>query len=90
MSTPSPQPVDLLEQAIAYVRPLLRDGPTKRVSAPCGPQRRTRAHLAADDVVHDAFMRLAVEVGLIDRRGYWTGTTCAPTSADTGGRTLRT
>ena len=38
-----------------------------------------------------AFLRLAVDTGLIDRRGYWTGNDVrAPISADTAARTLRT
>jgi hypothetical protein len=61
--------VDLL-QAIESVRPLSRDGPTKaRVRILWAAAQNSR-HLAAENVVIDAFLRLAVEVGLIDRRGY--------------------
>jgi hypothetical protein len=78
MSAPSPQPVDLLEQAIANARPMLRDGPTKARVRILWAAARAARQLAAEDQVHAAFMALAVEVGLIDRRGYWLGEDVRP------------
>jgi hypothetical protein len=71
----APQPVDLLAQAIERTRPLLADRtrPTKeRIRVLWAAAKRAR-DLGAWDVVHDAFMQLAVEVHLIDSNGFWTG-----------------
>jgi hypothetical protein len=70
--------VDLLEQAIESVRPLLRDGLTKARVRILWAAARSARGLASEDVVIDAFLRLAVEVNLIDRRGYWTGDDVRP------------
>jgi hypothetical protein len=67
--------VDLLRLAIERVRPLLADTkrPTKeRVRILWSAVKHSR-DLAASDVVADDFARLAVEVGLIDAKGWWTG-----------------
>ena len=67
--------VGLLDMAIARVRPLLMDAtrPTKeRIRILWATAKRAR-DLGTSDVVHDAFMALAVEVNLIDQKGRWTG-----------------
>ena len=43
MSAPAPATVDLLEQVIESVRPMLREGPSKARFASCGRQRGARA-----------------------------------------------
>lgn len=73
MSSAAPATVDLLAHAIGEVRPVLRDGSSKARTRILWAATRRARHLAAEDVVHAAFMRLAVEVGLIDERGWWTG-----------------
>ena len=73
MTAPAPATVDLLEQAIASVRPMLLTGPTKARIRILWSAARSARHLGAADVVHYAFMTLAVEVGLIDARGRWLG-----------------
>jgi hypothetical protein len=69
------QPVDLLAQAIERTRPLLADitrPPKERIRVLWAAAKMAR-DLGAWDVVHDAFMQLAVEVHLIDSNGWWTG-----------------
>jgi hypothetical protein len=66
----------LLEYAIERVRPLLADeskSTKERIRILWAAAKRAR-DLASSDVVHDAFMRLSVEVRLIDEAGRWTGT----------------
>ena len=73
MSAPAPQVVDLLEQVIERLRPRLLVGTTKERTRALWAAALTVRNLATEDVVHDRFIRLALEIGLIDRRGYWTG-----------------
>jgi hypothetical protein len=62
-----------LDQVIERVRPLLASGTTKeRIRILWGAAKMSR-DLGASDVVHDAFMTLAVEVNLINEQGRWTG-----------------
>jgi hypothetical protein len=73
MNAHAPVVIDLLEDAIARVRPSLLEGSTKqRIRLLWGAAKMAR-NLGASDVVRDRFVELAVEVGLIDRSGYWTG-----------------
>jgi hypothetical protein len=73
MSAPSPPAVDLLTQVIEHVRPMLTIGTTKeRIHLLWAAAKKARV-LGASDVVHDAFLALAVEVGLIDEHGRWVG-----------------
>jgi hypothetical protein len=63
--------VDLLAQAIGRARPLLVEGTTKqRIRLLWAAVKHTR-DLGASDVIHDAFMALAIEVELIDAHGCW-------------------
>jgi hypothetical protein len=69
------QPADLA-QAIERTRPLLTVGARttpERIRVLWAAAKRSR-DLGAGEVVHDAFMHLAVDGGLIDKRGRWTGT----------------
>jgi hypothetical protein len=64
-----------LDQIVDTVRPLVADAksPTKqRVRALWAAAKAARA-CGASDVIHRAFMDLALEANLIDRRGHWTG-----------------
>jgi hypothetical protein len=68
-------PVDLLAQAIEHARPLVADrsrSTKQRIKLLWAAAKMAR-DLGAWDVVHDAFMQLAVEVHLIDSNGGWTG-----------------
>jgi hypothetical protein len=67
---------DLLTRVIEGVRPLLADAtqPTKtRIRLLWAAAKHARKFGAAD-VVHNAFTALAVEAGLINKRGHWAGT----------------
>lgn len=67
--------IDLLTQAIERTRPLLMDAsrPTKeRIRILWSAAKKSR-DLGSGDVVRDAFMGLAIDTGLIDRNGRWTG-----------------
>jgi hypothetical protein len=68
---------DLLSEAIADVRPLLTDGSTKERIRLLWAAAKNAGELVATDVLQDTFMTLAVEVGLIDGRGCWTGSDVA-------------
>jgi hypothetical protein len=68
---PRPAAVDQLEQAIESVRPLLGEGTTKARVRVLWAAARAARNLGAEDVVRNAFMQLAIEVGLIDERGWW-------------------
>jgi hypothetical protein len=75
MSAPvkNPPAVDYLQQVIDNARSQITDqrATTKqRVQALWGYAKHSR-ELAASDVLHDAFMELAVEAGLIDANGWW-------------------
>jgi hypothetical protein len=73
MTTLAPAAVDLLTQAIESVRPLLLSGPTKvRVRLLWAAARAARK-MATEDKIERAFLELAIEIGLIDRRGWWLG-----------------
>ena len=66
--------VDLLADAIEHTRPLLTELlPTKKRIRILWAAAKQSRDLAASDVVHGAFMALAIETTLIDRRGFWTG-----------------
>jgi hypothetical protein len=65
-----------LAQVIELIRPMVADTnkPTKeRIRILWAAAKKAR-DLGASDVVHGAFMALAVEANLIDQRGYWTAT----------------
>ena len=66
---------DLLTRIIEGVRPALADTtqPTKTRIRLLWAAAKSARELGATDVVTDAFMTLAVETGLIDKRGWWTG-----------------
>lgn len=67
--------IDLLGVVLDDIRPLVADvsKPTKqRIRVLWSAAKRSR-DLAADDVVRDTFMALAVETNLINQRGFWTG-----------------
>ena len=63
--------VDLLDQVIERLRPRLMTGTTKERVRALWAAALTARNLGAADVVHDRFMALAREIGLLDRRGYW-------------------
>ena len=67
---------DLLTRIIEGVRPLLADAtqPTKARIRLLWAAAKSARKLGATDVVSHAFTALAVETGLIDRHGHWTGT----------------
>ena len=95
MSATRPQPVpagnygnDLLSEAIADVRPLLAHGSTKERIRLLWAATKNAGELAATDVVHEAFLTLAVEVGLIDARGCWTRSDVAEHVRRHGGEEL--
>jgi hypothetical protein len=73
MTTLAPAPVDLLAEAIKSVRPLLLSGPTKARVRLLWSAARSARELAAEDQIEAAFLELAIEIGLIDRRGWWLG-----------------
>jgi hypothetical protein len=65
----------LLDQAIENVRQLLADpslSTKARIRLLWATVKEAR-DLGASDVIHDAFMNLAVDVNLIDSNGRWTG-----------------
>jgi hypothetical protein len=64
---------DLLAQAIESVRPLLLNGPTKIRIRLLWSAARSARKLAAEARIEHAFLQLAIEVGLINERGYWLG-----------------
>jgi hypothetical protein len=78
MTTLAHAPMDLLEQAIDAVRPLLLSGPTKVRIRLLWSAARSARKLAAEDQIEAAFLELAIEVGLIDRRGWWLGEDVRP------------
>jgi hypothetical protein len=63
--------VDLLEDAIARARPMLLEGTTKARVRILWAAARAARKFGAEDVVRAAFLALAIEVGLIDARGWW-------------------
>jgi hypothetical protein len=67
--------LDLLEQAIERARPLVADRSrsTKQRIRLLWASAKMARDLGAWDVVHGAFVQLAVEVHLIDSNGFWTG-----------------
>lgn len=66
--------VDLLADAIEHTRPLLAESlPTKKRIRILWATAKQSRDLAASDVLHSAFMVLAIETALIDRRGFWIG-----------------
>lgn len=68
----APGAVDLLTQAIERVRPLI-DGTTKQRIRVLWAAVLNARNLGASDMVHDAFMELAIEVKMIDEHGRWIG-----------------
>jgi hypothetical protein len=88
MIAPQPRPTaaiagnhgnDLLSEAIADLRPLLADGSrsTKERIRLLWAAAKNASEFAAADIVRDTFMALAVEVNLINARGYWTASDVA-------------
>lgn len=71
----APQAVDLLEQAIERVRPMLADDnkSTKERIRILWAAAKSARHLASSDIIRNAFAKLAIDVRLIDDTGYWTG-----------------
>jgi len=65
--------IDLLAQAIESVRPLLLTGSTKTRIRVLWTAARNARELAVEDQIKREFLQLAIEVGLIDKRGYWLG-----------------
>jgi hypothetical protein len=67
--------LDLLDQVIEKARPMLADEsrPTKQRILILWAAAKKARNLGASDVVHKAFMVLAAETDLIDKRGRWTG-----------------
>jgi hypothetical protein len=64
-----------LDQIIDTARPMVADATCstkQRIRKPWAAAKASRA-CGASDVIHRAFMNLAVEASLIDRRGHWTG-----------------
>lgn len=68
-----PAAIDLLALAVDHVRPMLLEGTTKQRIRVLWAAAKNARDLGASDVVFDSFMALAVEVGMIDARGRWTG-----------------
>jgi hypothetical protein len=64
---------DLLADAIKHTRPLLLSGTTKERIRVLWSAAKAARELAADDVIASDFMALAIDVGLIDHNGRWTG-----------------
>jgi hypothetical protein len=69
-------PASTLAQFIDRIRPQLADDklPTKARVRLFWSAANAGRDLAASDVLRNAFMALAIEVRLIDRRGYWVPT----------------
>jgi hypothetical protein len=72
--------IDLLSQAIERARPLVADAsrPTKERIRILWAAAKAARDCGASDVVHDAFVQLAVETNLIDEKGWWTGEDVRP------------
>lgn len=69
----NPPDVDFLQRVIDYARPQVADqsAPTKeRVETLWAYAKHSRG-VAAFDVLHDAFMQLAIDAGLIGANGWW-------------------
>jgi len=69
-------PPDLLAQAIEIARNRIAAAPmqaTKRRFHILWASARQARDLAASKEIHDAFMKLAIDVDLIDLNGRWTG-----------------
>jgi hypothetical protein len=69
----NPPAVDYLQQVIDNARPQVADqgATTKQRTQALWAYCKHSRDLAASDVLHDAFMTLAVEAGLIDANGSW-------------------
>ena len=65
--------VDFLQQVINYARPQVADqsAPTKERVEMLWAYAKHSRELAASDVLHDAFMQLAVDAKLIGPNGWW-------------------
>jgi hypothetical protein len=74
-------PSNLLTKAIDLAREQIEAIPPpttkKRIHILWAAAKHAR-ELDESKTIHDAFMALAVEVNLIDRRGYWTGENVRP------------
>ena len=77
MTAPAPATVDL-QDATARALPMLLTGPTRARVRTLWATARAARKLGAEDVVIDAFLRLAVEVNLINARGWWTSEDVRP------------
>jgi hypothetical protein len=66
---------DLLAEAVDQVRPLLMDTkrPTKERVHVLWSAAKAARNLSSSDVIQNTFTKLAVDVGLIDSAGRWTG-----------------
>jgi hypothetical protein len=73
MTALAASPVDLLTNAIGSVRPLLRAGSTKERIRVLWAAAKHARKLAGEVQIEAAFLELAIEVGLIDERGWWLG-----------------
>jgi hypothetical protein len=69
----NPLAVDLLQQVIEGARPQVADqtAPTKRRVQTLWAYAKHSRDLAASDVLHDAFMQLAIDAKLIGATGWW-------------------
>jgi hypothetical protein len=69
----NPSAVNFLQQVIENARPQVADqtaSTKERVETLWAYAKHSRG-LAASDVLHDAFMKLAIEAGLIGADGWW-------------------
>ena len=67
----APVVIDLLEQAIECVRPHVLTATIKRRCRMLWSAAKLAFNLATEDQIEAEFLKLAVEVGLIDARGWW-------------------
>jgi hypothetical protein len=68
--------IDLLTRAVGHVAPMLADAtkPTKERVRLLWASAKMARDLGASDIVHDAFMSLAITTNLIDPSGRWVPT----------------
>jgi hypothetical protein len=81
-----PAPVDLLAAAMERVRPAVSDRrkSTKQRMRTLWAAAKAARDLGTWDVVHGVFGALAVQAGLINSRGWWTGADVRPSARSYG------